>query len=233
MAQAPVPLTHGRAEMLKPVAQLNGRVFENDPVVTYMLLDMSREERLAYLPTYWTILIRSALLNDALITEADGFKAASVLIPPGRHIDNVWTLLYAGLLCFLWKIGFPGLKRLWTEFSGMTDNAKKKGLRGHQRYYYIFSIGTGYEHRGKGLAKAIMRYHQSTAQAENLPIWLEATNPSSRRLYLSLGFEEVEEIVLGNGKVAADATIQPGGPGVSLYAMVWHPETADPLASPV
>jgi ribosomal protein S18 acetylase RimI-like enzyme len=32
----------------------------------------------------------------------------------------------------------------------MTDNAKKKGLRGHKRYYYIFSIGTEPEHRGKG-----------------------------------------------------------------------------------
>lgn len=32
----------------------------------------------------------------------------------------------------------------------MTDNAKKKGLRGQKRYYYVFSIGTEYEHRGKG-----------------------------------------------------------------------------------
>jgi hypothetical protein len=32
----------------------------------------------------------------------------------------------------------------------MTDNAKKIGLRGQKRYYYIFSIGTEAEHRGKG-----------------------------------------------------------------------------------
>lgn len=32
----------------------------------------------------------------------------------------------------------------------MTDNAKKKGLHGQKRYYYIFSIGTEPEHRGKG-----------------------------------------------------------------------------------
>lgn len=96
--------------MLESVAQLNGRAFDNDPVVAYMLLDMPREERLAYLPTYWSILIRSALLNDGLITEADGWEAASVLIPPGKYIDNAWTLIYAGFLCFLWRIGFSGLK---------------------------------------------------------------------------------------------------------------------------
>ena len=32
----------------------------------------------------------------------------------------------------------------------MTDNAKKIGLRGQKRYYYIFSIGTEVEYRGRG-----------------------------------------------------------------------------------
>ncbi|KAJ5750596.1 Acyl-CoA N-acyltransferase [Penicillium manginii] len=243
MAQALVPLTHGKRgppplrfprscthydpDFLVKVAGLNGRVFDNDPVVAYMLLDMSQEERLAYLPTYWSTLVRSALMNGAIITEADGWKAASVIIPPGKGIDNVWTLLYAGFLCVLWRIGISGLKRLWTEFSGMTDNAKRKGLHGEKRYYYVFSIGTEYDHRGKGLAKEIMRYHQNIARSENLPIWLEATTPGSRHLYLSLGFQEIEEIILGKGKVGADAVIEPGGPGVSLWAMVWWPESSE------
>lgn len=75
-----------------------------------MLLDMSREERLEYLPTYWSKLGRSALMNDAIITEADGWKAAAIVVPPGKSIENVWTLLYAGFLDVLWKIGFSGLK---------------------------------------------------------------------------------------------------------------------------
>lgn len=138
MAQALVHLTHGKRgmppfhpttnpptnswkmyppEYLSKVANLNGRVFDTDPVVTYMLLDMSKEERLTYLKTYWSTLVRSALMNDALITEADGWKAASVIIPPGKAIDNVWTLLYAGFLCVLWRIGFSGLKVGLSELS--------------------------------------------------------------------------------------------------------------------
>ncbi|OQE13201.1 hypothetical protein PENFLA_c052G02783 [Penicillium flavigenum] len=223
MAVASVPITHGGSSMLRSVAALNGRVFDTDPVIAYMLLGMSQQERLAYLPTYWTTLVKSALLNHAVITEADGWKAASVLIPPGGYIENVWTLLCAGFLGVLWKIGLPGVKRLWTEFSGMTDNAKKNGLRGQTQYYYVFSIGTEREHCGKGLAKAIIQEHQKTARAANLPIWLEATTAGSRALYLSMGFKEVEEIRLGKGKVATDASIQPHGPGVTLWAMVWWP----------
>lgn len=74
-----------------------------------------------------------------------------------------------------------------------------------------------------GLAKAIIQEHQKAARAANLPIWLEATSAGSRALYLSMGFTEVEEIRLGKGKVAADASVQPHGPGVSLWAMVWWP----------
>lgn len=55
-------------------------------------------------------------MNDALITEADGWKAASIVIPPGRDIDNVWTLVYSGFLCILWRIGFSGLK-VWSLLS--------------------------------------------------------------------------------------------------------------------
>ncbi|CAL5875248.1 uncharacterized protein PFLUO_LOCUS9552 [Penicillium psychrofluorescens] len=231
MAQT-VTITHGKDELLDAVASLNGRAFDTDPVIAYMLLDMSQEERLQYLPIYWTKLVKSALLNDALITEADGWKAASVFVPPGKYVNGVWSLLWAGFLSVLWRIGFTGVKRLWTEFSGMTDNAKRKGLRGQKRYYYIFSIGTEHEHRGKGLAKAIIRNHQQTAQAKKLPIWLEATSPGSRHLYLSMGFEDVEKIVLGQGKVAEDASIQPGGPGVPLWAMVWWPNSPEvPLDS--
>lgn len=76
-----------------------------------------------------------------------------------------------------------------------------------------------------GLAKAIMRHYQEKARVDNLPIWLEATTANSRNLYLSLGFQEIEEITLGKGKVAADATPTPGGSGVTLWAMVWWPES--------
>lgn len=76
-----------------------------------------------------------------------------------------------------------------------------------------------------------MRDHQQTAQAANLPIWLEATTAGSRALYLSMGFKEIEEIRLGKGKVAADSSLQSDGPGVSLWAMVWWPKpTPEPIS---
>lgn len=56
-----------------------------------------------------------------------------------------------------------------------------------------------------------------------LPIWLEATTVRSRDIYLSMGFEQMEEITIGEGKAAPDGISQKGGPGVTIWAMVWWP----------
>lgn len=63
-----------------------------------------------------------------------------------------------------------------------------------------------------------------TAWRDELPVWLEATTEHSRDLYLSLGFEVVEDITIGQGKAAADGTLEANGPGVTLWAMVWWPK---------
>lgn len=110
--------------MLGPVSSLNGRVFDEDPIITYMLMDMPREERLEYLPTYWYKLGKSALMNDAVITEADGWKAGAIVVPPGKHVENVWTLFSAGFLGVLWRIGFSGLKVCLSPLEDAQDESQ-------------------------------------------------------------------------------------------------------------
>jgi hypothetical protein len=70
----------------------------------------------------------------------------------------------------------------------------------------------------------LVRHHQSVARAANAPIWLEATTLKSCKIYAKLGFEIVEEIVLGKGISAADGTTSKGGEGVKIWGMLWRPE---------
>ena len=74
-----------------------------------------------------------------------------------------------------------------------------------------------------GAGSALIRDWQRRAAEENVVIWLEATTPSSRRLYQRLGFEDVLEFRLGKGKAAADGSMEAGGEGVPLWGMVWKP----------
>lgn len=75
-----------------------------------------------------------------------------------------------------------------------------------------------------GLAKAIIKQYQEMAQKDDTPIWLEASNRQSREVYLNLGFQDVEMLTFGKGKVSPEGMRQPGGPGVPVWAMIWWPK---------
>jgi hypothetical protein len=95
---------------VKEAAQLLSKAFEEDPVITYMLSSMDKQDRLAYLPKYFNALLTAAAMNGGRFDEADGWKACGVLIPPGHRVDNPWTFLPAGFLSMLWKVGISGCR---------------------------------------------------------------------------------------------------------------------------
>ncbi|KAL4967139.1 GNAT family N-acetyltransferase [Aspergillus stella-maris] len=222
----PPTITVGYWERLDPASNLLGRVFDEDPILRYMLCNLNDEDFLRYLQPYWRGLLRAALLNGGVISEADGWKSVAVILPPGRSVDSPWTIIPSaiGFLGTLWRIGISGCIRMLGDYSRPIHAAKKRVL-GDQEHYYVFAIGTEAEHQGKGLASALMESYKEIAWANERPIWLEATTARSRDLYLSLGFEQAEEITIGEGKAATDGTMYHEGAGVTLWAMVWWPST--------
>ncbi|KAL4982928.1 hypothetical protein BDW68DRAFT_191755 [Aspergillus falconensis] len=224
---SPPPITIGSWGNLDPASNLLGRVFDRDPVLRFMLCNLSDEQFDACLQPYWRGLCRTALLNGGVISEAGGWKSVAVILPPGRSVDSPWTIIPAafGFSGVLWRIGISGCIRMLGAYSRPVNAAKKRVL-GSQQHYYIFALGTEYEHQGKGLARALLESQKETAWCSEVPIWLEATTEYSRDLYLSLGFEEVEQITIGQGKVNQDGFLQKDGQGVTLWAMVWWPRSS-------
>ena len=219
-------ITAGGKERIESASALYKDAFRDDPVVTYMLCNLSIEARYTYLMSYFRALMTGAGLNNAIFEEAADWSACSVLMPPGCRADNTWTLLSAGLPQVLWKIGFKGCYRMLGEYAPLTDAAKAKGLKGAKEYWYIFFVATDKPSRGKGLSSALLRKAQERAQADGLPLWLEATTEYSWKLYAKLGFETVEELRLGEGVAAVSGTQCKGGPGLPIWAMVWWPPKA-------
>lgn len=97
-------------EHLDPASNLLGRVFDRNPVLRYMLCNLSDEDYQVYLQQYWRGLCRTALLNGGTISEADGWKSVAVILPPGRSIDNPWMMVPAALafLDVIWRVGVAG-----------------------------------------------------------------------------------------------------------------------------
>jgi hypothetical protein len=41
-------------------------------------------------------------------------------------------------------------QRMLSEYTGLTNAAKKKALKGQKKFYYVFFVGTRYDSRGRG-----------------------------------------------------------------------------------
>ncbi|BDD64070.1 hypothetical protein MPDQ_005954 [Monascus purpureus] len=218
-------ITHGQAERVDAAASLFSHTFQDDPAIAYLFLNVSHEERVSFLESYFKRGIKAAVLNDSLITEIDDWKAAAVIVPPGASLEGFSTMLASGMLSVMWRMGISGCWRLLTDVAPQVDAAIKKAFKDQQpRYYYLYAIGTEHQHQRKGLAKAIIKQYQEMAQKDDTPIWLEASNRQSREVYLKLGFQDVEILTFGKGKVSPEGMRQPGGPGVPVWAMIWWPK---------
>ena len=197
--------------------------FRDDPVITYMLCNLTTENKNDYLETYFKRLLAAAGLNGGIFEEADDFSSAQVVVPPGKKVDNPWTIIPAGGLSVLFKLGWKGGQRMLIEYTGLTEAAKKKGLKGQKKFYYLFFIATRVDCQGRGLSSALIKKVQERAAAEGLPVWLESTTPKSHKIYEKLGFETIEKIILGKGVAGSDGKKMKNGEGVPIWAMVWWP----------
>ena len=187
------------------------------------MLGLDTQQRHEYLREYFTRLATAAALNAAIFQEADGWASALVVLPPGKRIDNPWTLVPAGFFQVLWKLGIAGCSRMLREFEPAVTAMRQQELGDSTHFYYLFLIATRDDARGRGLSSALVRRLQERAANEDAPVWLEATTESSARLYAKLDFKSVGKVILGQGVAAADGSKQQGGICVSVDCMVWRP----------
>jgi ribosomal protein S18 acetylase RimI-like enzyme len=217
-------ITTGGGERVAQAADLYQHAFRDDPAIAY-ITGLDTQQRHAYLREYFTCLNTAAALNAATFEEADNWASASVSLPPGKRIDNPWTLVPAGFLQVLWKLGIAGCNRMLREFEPAVTAMRRQELGDSTHFYYLFLIATRDDARGRGLSSALIRKLQERAAQENAPVWLEATTVGSARLYTKLGFKSVGKVILGEGVAAADGSREKGGSGVPVDCMVWRPDT--------
>jgi GNAT superfamily N-acetyltransferase len=222
---SPIKISSGGRERIPTTATLYASAFRSDPVITYLLSTLSRPQRHAYLSEYFTRLATAAALNSALFSEASDYASISIVLPPGKSVDNPWTLIPAGLFSVLWRLGLKGCWRILGEYEPATGAVRRKVLGVYQaNFYYLFFVATREDARGRGLSSALIKRLQERAAKDDLPVWLEATTEYSSRVYARLGFERVETVILGKGHADTDGTALKGGSGVPVYCMVWWPE---------
>ena len=58
-------------------------------------------------------------------------------------------------------------------------------------HYYLSLLGNHEEQRGRGLGMALLKENLMRIDAENMPAYLESSNPANNHRYKSVGFVPV------------------------------------------
>lgn len=122
-------------------------------------------------------------------------------MPPGANMDDYLTILRSGMWRLWYKLSPEGKIRFFDEFFPLLHDSKQEvlGERDLDSYYLVY-IGTKAAARGKGLARKVVEFVTTKADAEGKACYLESSNAINPVIYRKLGFEIVKKIELKRAK---------------------------------
>lgn len=176
---------------LQQVATTLGRAFADDPVVQW--LAKPGAERYARTgPNAFKAMLRVTYMPKAEVYMTANGQAAVVWVPP-----DAWKAPASHTLRLL-----PPYLRLSGSRVGrllkLVTAMEKRHAKADEPHWYIPFIGTDPAAQGKGLGSALLAHVLARADAEGRPAYLEATSPRNKLLYHRHGFEEVDELRVGD-----------------------------------
>lgn len=96
-------------------------------------------------------------------------------MPPGKNMDDWWTVLRSGMWRLLFRLSREGKTRFYKEFLPLLHDTKQRVLKERDdKSYYLVYLGTKPSARGKGYARKLMEHglamvrHHSPASLYNL-----------------------------------------------------------------
>lgn len=157
--------------------------FATDPIWSVAL--RRPDGGLDHLTPYWRLFVVGALRFGTVYLADDG-AAVSVWIPPdGTELDEVRNeTLERFIGACLDEAGFEAIHQLYGRF----ERSRAERPTSH---YYLSLLATHPDHRGRGIGQALLADDLARWDAEDVPCYLESTNPANDHRYERLGFRSV------------------------------------------
>jgi ribosomal protein S18 acetylase RimI-like enzyme len=178
--------------MIAELSQLKARVnesrviaaitaaFAEDPVVRWMYPDGWGYWE--YFPDFARAFAGKAFANDTA-DELEGHGCAAMWLPPGIEPDE------AAVVGVLQRTLRRGILSEVFEMLGQMAQFHPTGT-----HWYLPMIGVDPREQGQGLGSALLRRGLARCDRDQLPAYLESTNPRNVPLYERFGFKVVGEI---------------------------------------
>ena len=175
---------------LTAVTETISLAFHDDPTWSWAFPDPARRQE--QYAVFWRFMVAGALRYPwVLMTEA--CEAAAVWIPPsGTEIAEADEA----------RVG-PLVKELAGERAGEVMDLFALFEAAHPKdppHYYLSLLGTHPSHAGRGIGMALLAENLSRVDREQMPAYLESSNPANNHRYQRHGFEAIGEFYPPGGE---------------------------------
>lgn len=169
-------------------AEILGRAFVRDPVVTAFFRGSQEPPRLAQ---YFALECRLVSKGYGEIWLDDDELGAAIWRRPNGYPDRLRDALPL----------VPRYIRLFPREFVRASRAMNKLWQVHPRepHWYLFAVGVVPETTRQGRGSALLEPVLQRCDAEGLPAYLEASSEDNARLYARLGFEPRNEVEMLDG----------------------------------
>ena len=164
-------------------AEILGRAFVDDPVLTAFFRESPQAARLAQ---YFELECRLVLKGYGEIWLDDDRLGAAIWRSPGGYPERLRDSLPM----------VPRYIRLFPREFIRASRAMNQLWQVHPRepHWYLYAVGVVPEATGQGRGTALLEPVLQRCDAEALPAYLEASTEDNARLYARLGFERRDEV---------------------------------------
>jgi GNAT superfamily N-acetyltransferase len=136
---------------------------------------------------YWRLFVEGAVPQGTVFTTDDDASAVAVWIPPGgsEMSEEQEEQLRQIVVDNLAPDAQDAMFALWDRFDSNHPQTEP--------HAYLSLLATHPDHRGKGIAQALLRENLADLDRQGVPAYLESTNPGNDHRYERVGFAKIGE----------------------------------------
>lgn len=148
----------------KEAALCLAEAFREDQVVRYPIdtpdrANWSEEERFVLHRQALEYITYAHCLKGLVTTIGEDYGCVALWMPPGKNMDDWFTILRSGMWRLNFQLSTEGKKRFFEEFLPLLHRTKEEvlGERDSESWYLVY-VGTKPESRGRGYARKLIEH---------------------------------------------------------------------------
>ncbi|KAL0262657.1 hypothetical protein SLS55_001627 [Diplodia seriata] len=186
----------------KGAALALAEAFKDDDVSRYFLdtpdrADWTPEQKWDLHVAIFEYVVYAHILKGLVTTVGSDYGAVALWMPPGTHMDDLFTAFRSGMWRLHFRLSREGRKRFFTEFMPLLHDTKASvmGERDVSSWYLVY-VGTRPSARGKGYCRKLIEHVTDMADRDGRAIYLESSHVRNVPIYRRMGFRECRRIYL-------------------------------------